>query len=687
MRISEKSLASNVNQASLGVRIKDQPFLFMKNKLPLVLAAESFRYFHFGRYMSLRPILIVITTLVMSGISQASVLEVRAEAERQHLPEVEVFPRQSGSDEEVLARLPSMEGERVASSQKLGGAFQTAWLRFTLQNSSEQPLDRIIYLPNNYAARNLEFYYFRDGRLIEHKSYHQDRIVPSDVVRGRSSYSTILLPENSAVTVYMKVETGYEPLIQNFHLSTRQQFMNWEMMSTFFVGLFLGVLFLTILANLMQAVAYRDRAFVWYSGYCASLILISLSFYGIWVRLFALWELQMYMAFIGGAITVITGVLFMRLILDTKRLAPYVDRAFQCVAWFAVLTCLMRFFPQWADQGFVLHSYNTIVFMLLSIIAGVTAMIHGKELAWLYTSSFLFVALSVIYVRLSHMNLIPSSPSAFYAPAVGHIMQVILVSYVMFVRSRRAHIEALRSQRNHSMNERLNLLLKIISHDIANPLQAISLYCNMALHKVKAQKLPEAELLKTQEAIHTQTRIIKHAKEAVRQMQLGQNLQIQPVHASQILAEVLPIFQPLCQDRGIRLEVINELKEDIVIHTDATILVHNILGNILSNSIKFTPQDGLIRILVRCINRRIIFELIDNGPGISKEKRVEIFTLNVGKGFNEHLSGAGSFGLSILQMCTELLNGHLDIGPSSVSSEGQELGLKITVSLPLHHAL
>jgi signal transduction histidine kinase len=209
----------------------------------------------------------------------------------------------------------------------------------------------------------------------------------------------------------------------------------------------------------------------------------------------------------------------------------------------------------------------------------------------------------------------------------------------------------------------------------------------MAMHKVKNEKLPDMELQKAQEAIDTQTRIIRHAKEAVRQMQLGQKLQIQPVHASQILSEVLQIFQPLCQDRGIRLEVVNELKEDIVLHTDSTILVHNILGNILSNSIKFTPKDGLIRILVRCINRRLIFELVDNGPGISKEKRVEIFTLNVGKGFNEHLTGAGSFGLTILQMCSELLNGQLDIGPSSVSEKGQELGLRITVSLPLHHAL
>jgi signal transduction histidine kinase len=632
-------------------------------------------------------VLILIVILATSGNSRASTLVLDPGATQQAIEVVEVYPPQSGSDEEVLARLQSMRGREVLNGHRLGPAFEHVWLRFTLQNISEHDLERVIYLPNNYASKALEFYLYRDGALVDHRSYRQDRAEPGEVVRGRSSYTTLSIPRGSSTIVYIRVETGYEQLNQNFHIATRRQFMDWEVMSTFFVGLFLGILFLTVLANLMQAAAYRDRTFLWYSAYCASLMVSSLAFYGIWVRMFSMWEVQKYLAYIGGMLTLCTGVLFMRPLLSTKQLAPRLDRVFQAVGWVAVVTVVLRFFPETGNAGFAIQSMNSIVFMLLAITAGVNAMLHGKELAWLYTSSFLFIALSVIYVRLSHMNVVPISPSAFYAPAVGHIMQVILISYVMFIRSRRAYVEALRSQRNHSMNERLNLLLKIISHDIANPLQAISLYCNMAMHKVKNEKLPDMELQKAQEAIDTQTRIIRHAKEAVRQMQLGQKLQIQPVHASQILSEVLQIFQPLCQDRGIRLEVVNELKEDIVLHTDSTILVHNILGNILSNSIKFTPKDGLIRILVRCINRRLIFELVDNGPGISKEKRVEIFTLNVGKGFNEHLTGAGSFGLTILQMCSELLNGQLDIGPSSVSEKGQELGLRITVSLPLHHAL
>lgn len=546
--------------------------------------------------MSLRLFLMIITFLASHGVSRASVLRLDPEAAGMPLTSIEVFPAQRGSDEEVLARLQIMSGKEVEIGNKLSPAFENVWLRFTLENPSEVDLERVIYLPNDYAAKALEFYYYRDGELVEHRSYYQDRALPPDAIPGRSSYSTVKIPSLNSTVVYIKVESGYEQLNQNFQVATTQQFMNWEVMSSFFVGLFLGILSLTVLANLMQAVAYRDRTFVWYSAYCASLMVSSLSFYGIWVRMFSLWEIQKYMSYFGGMLTLFTGVLFMRPLLDTQRLAPRLDKAFQWVGLLAIGTFFLRLFPETTQQGFIIHSLNSIFFVLLAIVAGVNAMLHGKELAWLYTSSFLFIALSVIYVRLAHMNVVPISPSAFYAPAVGHIIQVMLISYVMFIRSRRAYSESLRSQRNHSINERLNLLLKIISHDIANPLQAISLYCNMAMHKVKNMILPDLELQKIQEAVDMQTRIIRHAKEAVRQMQLGQKLQIQAVHVSQIIGEVMQIFQPLCQNREIRLEVVNELKDDLIIHTDATILVHNILGNILSNSIKFTPKHGLIQI-------------------------------------------------------------------------------------------
>jgi signal transduction histidine kinase len=637
--------------------------------------------------MIFRFVLILLAAFGAAGMSQASILILQPETSRQTVPAVEVFAEQNGSDEEVLARLATLKGETVTSGRLLAQAFQTVWLRLEIRNSSDADLDRVLYLPNNYTTPSIDFYHFRDGVFVEHKSYDHDFVEPGLALIGRSSYSTFVVPQNSTLTIYIKMNSGYETLIQGFHVGTRQEFLNWEVMSTFFVGVYLGILFLTAVANLMQAVAYRDRTFLWYSAYCASLMISSLSFYGIWVRMLGLWDVQKYLAYVGGMLVLVSGSLFMRPLLNTRQLSPGLDKALLGVCWLAVLTLVLRLFPETGQTGFALQNVTSILFMVLACIAGVNAMLHGLELAWLYTSSILLIAFTVIYVRLSQLNIVPISPNAFYAPAVGHIMQVMIISYVMFIRSRRAYSEMLRSQRNHSMNERLNLLLKIISHDIANPLQAISLYCNMALHKVKSAALPEKELEKALEAIHTQTRIIRHAKEAVRQMQIGQKMQIQPVHVSQILQEVLQIFQPLCQARGIRLEVLNELREDILVHTDSTILVHNIIGNVLSNSIKFTPQDGLIQIQVRCINRRLIFDLVDNGPGISKEKRVEIFTLNVGKGFNEHLTGAGSFGLSILQMCSELLNGQLDIGPSTVSESGQELGLRITVSLPLHHSL
>jgi hypothetical protein len=190
----------------------------------------------------------------------------------------------------------------------------------------------------------------------------------------------------------------------------------------------------------MQAVAYRDRTFLWYSAYCASLMISSLSFYGIWVRMLGLWDVQKYLAYVGGMLVLVSGSLFMRPLLNTRQLSPGLDKALLGVCWLAVLTLVLRLFPETGQTGFALQNVTSILFMVLACIAGVNAMLHGLELAWLYTSSILLIAFTVIYVRLSQLNIVPISPNAFYAPAVGHIMQVMIISYVMFIRSRRASI-------------------------------------------------------------------------------------------------------------------------------------------------------------------------------------------------------------------------------------------------------
>ena len=49
-----------------------------------------------------------------------------------------------------------------------------------------------------------------------------------------------------------------------------------------------------------------------------------------------------------------------------------------------------------------------------------------------------------------------------------------------------------------------------------------------------------------------------------------------------------------------------------------------ILLNLLTNAIKFTGQGGLIIIRINCYNEGLLFEIEDNGIGISEERLLKL---------------------------------------------------------------
>jgi signal transduction histidine kinase len=50
-----------------------------------------------------------------------------------------------------------------------------------------------------------------------------------------------------------------------------------------------------------------------------------------------------------------------------------------------------------------------------------------------------------------------------------------------------------------------------------------------------------------------------------------------------------------------------------------------VVSNLLRNAIKFTPQNGTIRVAAECRDRQIVVSVTDTGPGIPKEHLLKIF--------------------------------------------------------------
>jgi len=104
--------------------------------------------------------------------------------------------------------------------------------------------------------------------------------------------------------------------------------------------------------------------------------------------------------------------------------------------------------------------------------------------------------------------------------------------------------------------------------------------------------------------------------------------------------------------------------------------VERVVLNILSNSIKYTPENGKINIYVGFVYNDAYIKILDNGIGIPEEDLSRIFErfYRVDKARTREMGGTG-LGLSIAKDLLDKNGGSIDI--KSIVGEGTEVVIKV----------
>ncbi|MCD4667880.1 MAG: response regulator, partial [Sulfurimonas sp.] len=106
--------------------------------------------------------------------------------------------------------------------------------------------------------------------------------------------------------------------------------------------------------------------------------------------------------------------------------------------------------------------------------------------------------------------------------------------------------------------------------------------------------------------------------------------------------------------------------------------VKQIFSNILSNAIKFTPEDGEIKVKVTSQGNKLKISIQDNGIGIAEKNIDKIFSaFEQADGSTTRKYGGTGLGLSISNKLANLMNGNLSV----ISKEGK--GSTFTLEIPI----
>ncbi|MDF2567027.1 MAG: two-component sensor histidine kinase [Oscillospiraceae bacterium] len=224
-----------------------------------------------------------------------------------------------------------------------------------------------------------------------------------------------------------------------------------------------------------------------------------------------------------------------------------------------------------------------------------------------------------------------------------------------------------------SMESQRQDFISNVSHEIQSPLTSISGFAAL----LKSDSLTKQQREHYIEVIETESKRLSKLSDNLLKLSALESenvpLLLRDFRLDKQIEHAILILEPQWIEKNIDIDA--EF-EKISIHGDEDLL-GQVWINLIHNAVKFTPENGLIKIKLYKNDCQIICQITDNGVGISKEDQIHIFErfFKVDKSRDRSLGGNG-LGLSLCKKIIELHNGQI-IMESELSK-----GTKFIVTLP-----
>ncbi len=241
-------------------------------------------------------------------------------------------------------------------------------------------------------------------------------------------------------------------------------------------------------------------------------------------------------------------------------------------------------------------------------------------------------------------------------PIESAVLVATVRSLLRIRRAEKIAKEAIRSRED---------MMAIVSHDLRNPLSFIMLQMKLLERHLKSDDMDMEKILTKLNAVtnscHRMNRLIQDLLD-VASIEEGKFSIINTVFkASDLINDAHAMFEDQARSTGIRL-MKNFEGPDLTIKGDRERLLQ-LLSNLISNSLKFTPRNGKIEISMISKGDKALFSVQDSGQGIAAEELPHVFN----RFWQGHLEKKGGFGLGL-----SIVKGIVEAHQGSVGIESEQ---------------
>lgn len=228
-----------------------------------------------------------------------------------------------------------------------------------------------------------------------------------------------------------------------------------------------------------------------------------------------------------------------------------------------------------------------------------------------------------------------------------------------------------------------NNFISMAAHELKTPLASIYGYIDYILLANK-EKLDKTIIEDLKIALRNVNRLKKYINQLLDVMKIEESkirLQKAQTNFKRVLDACIDELQILInqKDHDINLDI----EEDLWLHIDSE-RIFQVCANLLSNSIKFTPEGGKISISAKKKDKEFVFKISNNGQGLSESKKRFLFNKfeKLGLNIDNYPKGKGSgLGLFISKGIIEAHGGNL-----WAESKGEGKGSTFIFKIPLNNS-
>jgi signal transduction histidine kinase len=205
------------------------------------------------------------------------------------------------------------------------------------------------------------------------------------------------------------------------------------------------------------------------------------------------------------------------------------------------------------------------------------------------------------------------------------------------------------------LNATKDKIFSIIAHDLRNPFHTVMGFSELLM--LKFNKLPQEKTAKYIQLIHAASLNGNNLLENLLHWSRSQTGKItfepEIIDLSDVVRQTLNFLNINAHNKNITIEILVQPLTHVFVDSN---MILTVFRNLISNAIKFTPENGHISISATTMNSQVQVTIEDNGIGIDEESQQRLFDMN----FNVTTKGTNNeqgTGLGLI-LCKEFVERH-----------------------------